>query len=673
MVPLLRRFRAQRSRTRKAPPLRLEVMEERLVPAVVASAGIAGPPAVVVRPTIEPQPAPTAPGDLGSAQQPQDWSESSPWGLSPQQMAAAYGFDGIDFGGLVGDGSGQTIAIVDAYDDPALDDSTAPNFATSDLAQFDRQYGLPNPPSFVKLNQAGGTANLPGTDPAGAGMPGNWEEEEALDVEWAHAMAPGANIILVECNSGSGPDLYAGAKMAAALPGVSVVSMSWGSAEYAGETAFDGDFTTPAGHPGVTFVASTGDDGAPGLYPAYSPNVVAVGGTTLTLQADGSYGGESGWIDGGGGTSVYEAEPAYQDGVQASGKRMIPDVALDANPQTGASVYDSYDDTSGDGPWMETGGTSLAAPIWAALIAIADQGRVSAGGTTLDGASQVLPALYALTAADFHDVTTGGNNVFQAGPGYDESTGLGTPVANLLAPALAYYNLAPWLGISSGPPAVVTAGQPFDVTVEVENSDGSLDANFVGSVTITLGDDPGGAALGGTLTAPVYGGYATFTGLTLTRAGDGYTIRAVSGAGPAEATTAPFTVAPAAPAQIELAPPTAGGPVGLSIVVLDSYGNVETSFTGSVTVRWGSGAAPTGAARRARHDGLSATASGGIATFTHLEAGSASRGRALQATADGLTADVAVPKSVLAQVRLAHAQTRAGRAHPAARIDRRRD
>jgi hypothetical protein len=405
--------------------------------------------------------------------------------------------------------------------------------------------------------------------------------------------------------------------------------------------------------------------GAPGLYPAFSPNVLAVGGTTLSIRADGSYGGESGWSNGGGGTSIFEAQPADQRGVPATGRRMIPDVAFDADPQTGASVYDSYDDTNGDGPWMRTGGTSLATPGWAALIAIADQGRRSAGGTALDGASQVLPALYALPAADFHDVTTGGNNVFRAGPGYDQSTGLGTPVAGLLAPALAYYDLAPWLGISSGPPAVVTAGQPFDVTVEVEDFDGRLDANFAGWVTISLAGDPGGDVLGGTLTASVSAGYATFTGLTLTHAADGYAIRAVSGGGPAEATTAPFAVAPAAPAQLEVAPTAANGPPGLTVVVLDSYGNVETSFSGSVTVRFGSGNAPAGPARHARGAGLSATASGGIATFTHIKPGSASRGRTLQATADGLTTQVVLPRSALAQAR-------SDRAHPAARLARHR-
>jgi hypothetical protein len=586
---------------------------------------------------IEAELAPSPPTARGGSQRPQSWGQSTPWGLNPQQVAAAYGFDAIAFGTMAGDGAGQTIAIVDAYDDPALVDSTSPDFGASDLAQFDRRYGLPDPPSFRKLDQTGGTAGLPGVDPAGAGAPGNWEQEEALDVEWAHALAPGAAIVLVECRSSGGPDLYAGVKMAAALPGVSVVSMSWGSAEYTGEAAFDGDFTTPAGHQGVTFVAATGDAGAPGLYPAYSPNVLAVGGTTLTLQGSTDYGGESGWTNGGGGTSLDESRPAYQAGVQATGQRTIPDVSLDADPNTGASVYDSYDDTNGDGPWMRTGGTSLAAPVWAALIAIADQGRLSAGGATLDGAAQVLPVLYALPAADFHDITTGGNNAFHAGPGYDQSTGLGTPVAGRVAAALAYYDIAPWLAIGSGPPSTVAAGQPFSMTVEVENPDGSLDANFVGSVTIGLRGNPGGATLGGTLTVPVHGGYATFTGLTLMRAASGYTIVATSGAGPAAAATAPFAVAPGTPAQLVTAPsPAAHGPAGLTVAVVDAYGNLVTSFDGIVSILRGRARAKR--AHGTHHAGISATASGGIATFTHLKPGTKSipRRPVLQADAEGL-------------------------------------
>lgn len=664
MLPLPRRFRARRSRARNAPSPRLETLEARLVFALAAGPGIAGPPVFVARPMIEVQAAPSGPSALAVAGQPQAWSASAPWGYSPEQLAAAYGFDGITFSGIAGDGSGQTVAIVDAYDDPALVDSTDPDFATSDLTMFDRHYGLPDPPSFRKLNQSGSPNNLPATDPAGAGMPGNWEEEEVLDVEWVHALAPGASIVLVECQSSSGPDLYAGARMAAGLPGVSVVSMSWGSAEFAGETAFDGSFTAPTGHPAVTFVAATGDMGAPGLYPAFSPNVIAVGGTTLTIPS----GGESGWIDGGGGTSVYETEPAYQRGVQVFGKRTIPDVALDGDPRTGVSVYDSYDDTSGEGPWMKTGGTSLATPAWAALIAIADQGRLSAGGTTLAGPSQVLPALYALPAADFHDVTTGGNNVFRARSGYDESTGRGTPVAGLLAAALAYVDLAPWLGISAGPPPVVTAGQPFAITVAVENSDGGLDANFVGSVTISLGDDPGGDVLAGTLTVPVHAGYATFTGLTLTRAAAGYTIRAVSGAGRAMATTAPFAVSAAAPARFAVAATTpTNGPAGLSVMVLDAYGNLATSFAGGVTIHWSTGSAPAGPASHARHNGRSATASGGVAIFAHLGSGSTSRHRVLQASAGGISAELAIPSLTRARSRPARS---AARRHdpPAGRI-----
>jgi hypothetical protein len=618
MLTLVRRSRARRPRTRRAALPRPEALETRRVPSTAAGAvePPLAPPAVRPMIAVEPARSPSAPG--GSTPRPQSWSQSTPWGLSPQQVAAAYGFDSIAFGTIAGDGAGQTIAIVDAYDDPALVDSSSPNFGASDLARFDRQYGLPDPPSFRKLDQWGGTTRLPGVDPAGAGTPGNWEQEEALDVEWAHALAPRAAIVLVECRSSGSPDLYAGVEMAAALPGVSVVSMSWGSAEYTGESSFDNDFATPAGHQGVTFVA--------------------VGGTTLTLQGGTDYGSESGWAGGGGGTSAEEGRPAYQAGVQATGQRTIPDVSLDADPDTGASVYDSYDDTDGGGPWMRTGGTSLAAPVWAALIAIADQGRLSAGGATLDGASQVLPVLYALPAADFHDITTGGNDAFRAGPGYDQSTGLGTPVAGRVAAALAYYDIAPWLAIGSGPPSTVAAGQPFSLTVEVEDPDGSLDVDFIGSVTIGLRDNPGGATLGGPLTVPVHGGLATFTGLTLTRAASGYTIVATSGAGPAAATTAPFAVAAGAPAQLVAVPaPAARAPGGLTVAVVDAYGNLVSSFDGTVTILPGRARARRGPGHH--HAGISASANGGIATFAHLRpvAQAAPRRPVLRADAEGLT------------------------------------
>ena len=158
-------------------------------------------------------------------------------------------------------------------------------------------------------------------------------------------------------------------------------------AEFPNEQGLDQVFTTPSGHSGVTFVASTGDNGNPGEYPAYSPNVLAVGGTSLTLNSQNQITSETGWSGSGGGTSTMEPQPSYQSGVvtQSTTQRTIPDVAFDANPNTGVTIYDSYNGGTST-PWEEIGGTSVAAPSWAALIAIANQGRNVAGLPNLDGA-----------------------------------------------------------------------------------------------------------------------------------------------------------------------------------------------------------------------------------------------------------------------------------------------
>jgi subtilase family serine protease len=363
-------------------------------------------------------------------------------GYSPSQIQEAYGMNRISFGSTIGDGTGQTIAIVDAYDDPGFVNSTDPNFNTKDLHQFDQGFGLPDPPSFVKTNQTGSTTALPGTDPVGAGNL-NWEYEEALEVEWAHAIAPKANILLIEANRASEADLLDAVGYAGTAPGVSVVLMGFTSGEFSGETNFDNLFATPAGHTGITFLAPTGDSGAGAGYPASSPNVVAVGGTSLSLNPNDSYLSESGWIYGGGGISTVEAQPSYQKGVvtQTSTHRAVPDVAFDADPNTGVAVFDSYNNGPSS-PWEQFGGTELAAAAWAGLIAIADQGRALQGESSLDGATQTLPKLSSLPPSDFHDVTTG-NNGYPAGPGYDLVTGLGSPMANLLVPALAGFAIPP--------------------------------------------------------------------------------------------------------------------------------------------------------------------------------------------------------------------------------------
>jgi hypothetical protein len=388
--------------------------------------------------------------DIESASPADDGGSATPVGFTPAQMDGAYGINAIKFGSVTGDGSGQTIAIVDAYDDPnALSDLNAFSAAFS-LPQFNGGTGSP---TFTQYNQDGNTSPLPGTDPAGPGVV-SWEAEEAQDIEWAHAVAPMANIDLVEASDDS-DGLYTADAAAATLPGVSVVSNSWGGDEFAGESDLDSTFVVP----GVTFVFSTGDSGAfndgdsnfVAEYPASSPDVLAVGGTSLTVNAGNTYGGETAYGDGadsgtdgggGGGISTQESIPSYQVGKingLSTTNRTTPDVSMEADPTIGAAVYDSYDESATD-PWFPAGdngsGTSLSAQMWGALIAIANQGRTIEGAGTLTGPTQTLPDLYNLPAADFHDITSGSNG-YPAGPGYDLATGLGSPVANLLIPALA--------------------------------------------------------------------------------------------------------------------------------------------------------------------------------------------------------------------------------------------
>jgi hypothetical protein len=348
--------------------------------------------------------------------------------IAPAQMRAAYGVNSIMFGNTAGTGAGQTIAIVDAYNDPNI---------IADASSFNTRFGLQQfnvsgGPTLQVLNESGGTS-LPGNSSAGG-----WDVEESLDVEWAHSIAPQANIILFEANSASYLDLMNAVQTAANYAGVSAVSMSWGGGEFSGETSYDSAFLTPSGHQGVTFLASTGDDGTPAGYPALSPNVVAVGGTSLNIDSSGDYLGESAWSDGGGGISQVESQPSYQSGKvngTSSTHRTVPDVSMDADPSTGVYVLDSF-----AGGWYQVGGTSLSCPMWAGLVAIANQGRALDGQSSLNGLTQTLPTLYNLPSSDFHDVTSGSNGTYSAGPGYDLTTGLGTPIANLLVPALAGYS-----------------------------------------------------------------------------------------------------------------------------------------------------------------------------------------------------------------------------------------
>jgi hypothetical protein len=397
-----------------------------------------------------------------------------PQGYTPAEIRHAYGVDQLPY-----TGAGQTIAIIDAYSDPTI---------RTDLHNFDLAMGLPDP-TFNIVAQTGTTV-----DPSGRGT-NNFEGEEALDVEWAHAMAPGATIMLVEAKDASLNNIFAAVDYARKQPAVSVVSMSLGIYEFLGQSSLDSVFNTPAGHIPVTFVASTGDAAAPGSFPAYSSNVVAAGGTSLFLDGSGNYASERGWTYSGGGISELEPKPAYQNFLPIT-HRATPDVAFVADPNTGVAIYDSYNNGTA-APWEVIGGTSVAAPAWAGLIALADEGRNAAGKSTLNSRTQTLPLLYSAPAEDFHDITLG-NNGYSAGAGYDLVTGLGSPVANLLIP---------WL-VSGSPPATPHANfAPFGYldtlgpntiagwTIDPDNSSASInvqlyvDGAIFGSQTASLTRD----------------------------------------------------------------------------------------------------------------------------------------------------------------------------------------
>ncbi|HEY0704782.1 MAG TPA: S53 family peptidase [Candidatus Acidoferrales bacterium] len=339
--------------------------------------------------------------------------------FTPSQIRHAYGFDKV-----ANQGVGQTIGIVDAYDDVN---------AEADLSVFSKRFGLPACTAangcFLKTYQ---TSKKPAAN-------ANWAVEVSLDIQWAHAIAPQAKIVLVEASSNNLSDLLASVDVAV-KHGASAVSMSWTSGEISGERNLDNHFVTS----GVTFVAASGDTGSGVAYPAASPDVVAVGGTSLTLNVSGAYSSETAWSGSGGGQSVYEYEPLMQAQFpipdDARGMRGTPDVSYNANPGTGYAIYDSTG-ISGASGWFQVGGTSAAAPQWAALVAIANSIRVTQRKANLTSANG---ALYSSAKGrltnNFNAVVSGTNGscgqICDATVGFDYVTGLGTPQAAGLIQAL---------------------------------------------------------------------------------------------------------------------------------------------------------------------------------------------------------------------------------------------
>ena len=377
-----------------------------IAPATVTYAFATPPPDPSVHPPIHVKPAAT----------------TSPSGYSPSQIRHAYGFDLLSCAGANTCGAGQTIAIVDAYDDPN---------AESDLKTFSKTYGLPDCTTangcFSKVFASGSKVR------ADQG----WSLEISLDVQWAHAIAPGAKILLVEAPNNQLSSLMSAVDVAVSK-GAMVVSMSWGSSEFSGESGYDNHFSKA----GVVFFASSGDSGSTS-YPAASPYVIGVGGTTLRLDSTGNLiSAETAWSGSGGGRSAYENEPSYQSSygiTTTGGKRGIPDVSYNADPNTGVSVYDSVG-YQGQKGWFVIGGTSAGSPQWAALAAIAAP-AVPDGNALYNAASTTTTdpttgkTEYAL---NYRDVTSGSNSGgYSSGSGYDLVTGLGSPLANNLISYLA--------------------------------------------------------------------------------------------------------------------------------------------------------------------------------------------------------------------------------------------
>ncbi|MBI3577375.1 S53 family peptidase [Candidatus Gottesmanbacteria bacterium] len=313
-------------------------------------------------------------------------AQGKPVGLTPDQVKAAYH--------LPAAGGAGTIAIVDAFDYPT---------AQKDLAVFSKQFHLP------ECQTTNGCLEIinRGAKRADTG----WNQEAALDIQWAHAIAPGAKILLVESRSASGRDFLDAVDYARRRNPVAI-SLSWGGPEFPASSKLDVHFT------GVPVYAAAGDSGSEVEWPAVSAQVVAVGGTTLTLGTSGTVRSETAWEGSGGGLSKYVSEPDFQRSYQvpnAKGHRAVPDVSFNADPETGFAVYTKTG-------WAMVGGTSAGAPQWAAIAAL---GQSATNGNFYRDAATVNYADF------FRDVRRGTNGsckgLCSAGKKYDYVTGLGSP------------------------------------------------------------------------------------------------------------------------------------------------------------------------------------------------------------------------------------------------------
>ena len=377
----------------------------------------------------------------------------------PEAMRKAYDLDGLIAAGFTG--AGQTIVIIDAFGSPTLQ---------SDLAAFDTLFGVPPPPSLTQIHMPGSTP-FDYTDNNQLG----WAEETSLDVQWAHAIAPGANIVVVAAADNSDAAILAAQNYAIDHKLGFIMSESFGESELAllqdgaeGQQILgdnERSYMRAADH-NITVLVSSGDDGSEGTdingdfqvfpvanYPASSPNVTTVGGTNLffgtatNADPNGTYQGEVVWNDGfgasGGGISAFFKTPDYQESIKNKVNdkvkfRTYPDVAYNAGVRTGVLVFLGFLDTAfgpGNNGFYVFGGTSASAPQWAGVIAIGNQ----KGGRPLGFLNKSLYQLgkKGTLGTVLNDITVGDNSLdgvpgFAATAGYDKATGWGTPNLGLV-------------------------------------------------------------------------------------------------------------------------------------------------------------------------------------------------------------------------------------------------
>jgi kumamolisin len=327
-------------------------------------------------------------------------------GLSPAQVVNAY---------ALAPAGTFTIYIVDAF-----------HYATAlnDFNTFAAQFGLPTETSTSALNPANKVFQVIYANGNQPRKNCGWAQEAALDIEWAHAMAPNAKIVLVEAASNSFANLMAAVDVANGRVDAREVSMSWGGSEFASEASFDFHFNHPGN--GIVYTAASGDTGGVTIYPSVSPFVLAAGGTTLNVDLAGNRLSETGWSGSGGGKSAFEPIPSYQAiiGGIVGNARGTPDWSFDADPNTGVAVFDSTA-CQGVSGWLVFGGTSVAAPSLAGII--------NSAGNNTDTVSE-LSLIYqsvsnggaTINPVNFVDITSGTAGAFTAGAGWDFVTGIGS-------------------------------------------------------------------------------------------------------------------------------------------------------------------------------------------------------------------------------------------------------